>query len=42
MCAVFLRLDACEVWNYYTEACETFAEQNLTIPLNWGDFVQKD
>ena len=30
----------CEVYNFDTENCETFAEQNLTVPLTWLDFKQ--
>lgn len=28
----------CEVWNYDTEQCETFAEQNLTVNPEWVTF----
>ncbi len=31
----------CEVWNYDTESCETYAEQNLTINTEFAKLVQQ-
>jgi len=31
----------CEVWNYDTGACETFAEQNLTINEEWAKLIEQ-
>jgi hypothetical protein len=32
----------CEVWNYDTEACETFAEQNLTVNPDWQEYYNNE
>ena len=32
----------CEVWNYDTESCETFAEQNLSINSGWTEIIAQD
>lgn len=32
----------CEVWNYDTQSCELFAEQNLTVNPNWQEFYNNE
>ena len=32
----------CEVWNYDTDQCETFAEQNLTIDRALQKLAEQD
>ena len=29
----------CEVWNYDTDQCETFAEQDISVNKEWAEFV---
>ena len=30
---------ACEVWNYDTQKCETFAMQDISVNTEWAEFV---